>query len=241
MAERNAWDLPGVHQSPNIQGDPVVYELENRAADPDGLLEAAMAAIAPWAGRVVLDLGAGTGFHLPRFHAGAAHVVAIEPHGPSRLRAMARVVALGLECTSVVAGSAERIPLPDASVDVAHARFAYFFGPGCEPGLAELARVIRPGGTAFVIDKDLRGGTFADWLRRSPRYPQTDPAVTEGFWAAQGFALTRVASEWRFADRATFAAVVRLEFGEALAEQLLAEHRGTRVTCHLCLYHRRYE
>ena len=43
-----------------------------------------------------------------------------------------------------------RCPLPDASVDVVHARWAYFFGPGCEPGLAELDRVVRRGGTALV-------------------------------------------------------------------------------------------
>jgi 8-oxo-dGTP pyrophosphatase MutT (NUDIX family) len=40
-----------------------------------------------------VDPGAETGFHLTRFHARARHVVAVEPHGPSRLRAMARVVA----------------------------------------------------------------------------------------------------------------------------------------------------
>lgn len=86
------------------------------------------------------------------------------PHGC----AMARLAALGLERASVMTSSAERIPLPDACVDVVHARFAYLFAPDCAPGLAELARVIRPGGAAFIIDTDLHSGTFAEWLRRSP-------------------------------------------------------------------------
>ncbi len=240
MTSLDGWDLPGVHPSPNIQEAPEVYEIENRAADPEGRLEAAMATIAPWDGKVLLDLGAGTGFHLPRFHERAAQVIAVEPHAPSRLRAMARVVALGLEQVSVLAGSAERIPLPDASVDVVHTRFAYFFGPGCEPGLVELARVIRPGGVAFIIDNDLRRGTFASWLRRSPWCPATDADAVERFWATQGFALTRVPSEWRFATRPGLEAVVRLEFPDGLAEQILAEHEGTRVAYHYCLYHRRY-
>ena len=62
---------------------------------------------------------------------------------------------------------------PTASVDVVHARWAYFFGPGCEPGLAELDRVMRPGGRAFVIDNDPTRSTFGGWFRRG--YPDVDP------------------------------------------------------------------
>jgi hypothetical protein len=45
---------------PNIQAAPEIRELENRAADPDGRIEAARAAVADWTGRVVLDLDAQT-------------------------------------------------------------------------------------------------------------------------------------------------------------------------------------
>ena len=82
----------------------------------------------------------------------------MEPDGRLRLLVMQRVARLGLERVSVLAGSAEQLVLADHMVGVAHARFAYFFGPGCEPGLAELARVIRPGGTAFIVDDDWRTG-----------------------------------------------------------------------------------
>jgi SAM-dependent methyltransferase len=114
----SAW-LPGVHPSANIQGDPDLYEIENRAADPDGRIEQAMWQIAPWQDRVVLDLGAGTGFHLERFHRHAQQVIAVEPDGRLRLLAMERVARLGLERVSVLAGSAERLLLADASVGVA--------------------------------------------------------------------------------------------------------------------------
>jgi len=232
--------LPGVQPSPNIQGAPDIYEIENRAADPENRIETAMAAIVPWDNKVVLDLGAGTGFHLQRFHAWARQVIAVEPHGPSREWALARVAELRLDRVTVLDGSAERLPLRDASVDIVHARFAYFFAPDCEPGLAELARVIRPGGTAFIIDNDLSHGTFASWLQRSSWISTKDGAVVERFWAEHGFMLTWVASEWRFESRDDLAAVVRLEFPGELAEQILSEHAGTSVEYCYNLYHRRY-
>ncbi|HEX8036850.1 MAG TPA: class I SAM-dependent methyltransferase [Ktedonobacterales bacterium] len=232
--------LPGVHAAPNIQSAPDLYEIENIAVDPDGHIEAAMQAIAPWDDRIVLDIGAGTGFHIPRFHQRAQHVIAVEPHGPSRLRAMARVVSLGLEHTSIVAGSAERLFLSDASVDIAHARFAYFFAPDCEPGLVELVRVMRPGGTAFIIDNDRREGTFASWLQRTPFWARDNADTVEGFWAAHGFTLTRIPSEWRFATRTDLEAVVRLEFPGELGEQLISEHAGLTVDYVFDLYSRQF-
>ncbi len=235
----NDTNLPGVHAAANIQTAPDVYEIENAAADPDGLIEQAMWQIAPWRDQIVLDLGAGTGFHLARFHEHARHVIAVEPHDASRLRAMQRVAQRGLARASVMTGSAEQIWLPDQSVDVCHARFAYFFAPDCEPGLRELARVLRPGGTAFIIDNDLRYGTFAQWLRQIPDW-QGDADQVEQFWRDHGFTLTRIMSEWRFSTRADLEAVVRLEFGDQLAERLLAEHEGLRVPYGYCLYHRRY-
>ncbi len=232
--------LPGVHAAPNIQTAPDVYEIENHAADPDGLIEQAMWRVAPWRDQIVLDLGAGTGFHIARFHKHAGHVIAVEPHDPSRLRAMHRVAQLGLECASVMTGSAEQLWLPDHSIDICHARFAYFFAPHCEPGLRELERVMRPGGTAFVIDNDLRYGTFAAWLRHLGEWQHVDADEIEQFWHDHGFTLTRIMSEWRFAARADLEAVVRLEFGAPLADRLLAEHEGLRVEYGYCLYYRRY-
>ena len=51
--------------------------------------------------------------------------------------ALARRRTASLPPVRVLEGTAQALPLPDASVDVAHARWAYFFGPGAEPGLRE--------------------------------------------------------------------------------------------------------
>lgn len=232
--------LPGVHAAPNIQSDADVYEIENRAVDPDQLIEQAMWRIAPWDNKVVLDLGSGAGFHLPRFHDQASHVIGVEPHGPSHLIAARRIASLELERASVLRGSAAAIPLADSSVDVVHARFAYFFGEGSEPGLCELERVIRPGGTAFIIDNDPTDGTFAEWLEMNEAFYDFDLSGAEHFYQQEGFTIERIASEWRFQSREDLEAVVRLEFPPEIAERILQDHEGLRVSYHYLLMHKTF-
>ncbi|GAB3761749.1 ubiquinone/menaquinone biosynthesis C-methylase UbiE [Nocardioides ginsengisegetis] len=181
--------------------------------------------IADWSGRHVIDLGCGTGFHLPRFATTAASVTGVEPHPD--LVAIARRRTRALSHVTVLAGTAQAVPLPDASVDVVHARWAYFFGPGCEPGLAELDRVVRRGGTAFVIDNDASRSTFGGWFRRG--YPTVDPDTVERFWSRRGWTRTPVDMRWSFASRADLEAVVRIEFTRELSDEILAGHTGTEV------------
>ena len=195
-----------------------------------------MASVADWTSRDVLDLGCGTGFHLPRFASSAARVYGVEPH-PALLRLAARRTR-SLGNVTLLHGTAQAAPLPDASVDVAHARWAYFFGPGCEPGLRELARVVRRGGTAVVIDNDATRSTFGRWFRRG--YPKIDPVAVERFWAAQGWTRVPLDLAWTFDGRADLEAVVRIEFSPAVAEEIIAEHSGTTVDYAVNLWWRRY-
>lgn len=123
--------------SPNIWQHPGVYELENRGVDPDGVIEAAMRRRHDWRGQNVLDIGCGTGFHLPRFAEDAGRVVGVEPHRPLLTAARSRLNSSPAhlrERVDLRCGTAQRLPVPPASVDVAHARWAYFFGPGSNRG-----------------------------------------------------------------------------------------------------------
>ncbi len=238
MATENA---SGIIASPNIWRSPEVYEIENRAVDPDGLIEQAMQRLHPLHDATVLDVGCGSGFHLPRFADHAAHVIGVEPHDPLLHLARRRVRKLPAAQRGrieVHKGLAQHLPLPDASVDVVHARWAYFFGPGCEPGLAELGRVVRRGGTAFVIDNDATRSTFGRWFTAG--LPTYDAAAVEGFWASQGFAREPLSISWAMRTRADFEAVVRIEFAPELADRLLAEHPGTQVDYAVNLWWRRY-
>jgi ubiquinone/menaquinone biosynthesis C-methylase UbiE len=163
-------------------------------------------------------------------------VVGVEPHPD--LVALARRRTRALTAVSVQQGTAQELPLPDASVDVVHARWAYFFGPGCEPGLAELDRVVRRGGVGLVVDNDPTRSTFGRWFRRG--YPDVDPVAVERFWSTHGWTRTPVDMGWRFSSRADLENVVRIEFDAATAEAVLAEHRGLEVDYAVNLWSRTF-
>jgi SAM-dependent methyltransferase len=211
--------------SPNIWYWPEIYETENRAQDVHGAIWATLREECDWAGRDVLDTGCGDGFHLPVFAAAARSVVGVEPHPPLVRRARDRVA--GLADVAVLAGGAGRLPVPDASVDLVHARTAYFFGRGCEPGMAEADRVLRPGGALAIVDLDVSRTPYGDWMRAD--LPDYDPADVEAFFAEHGFRCRKVLTEWRFPDAASLTSVLRIEFSEQVAERAIAEVSGLSI------------
>jgi SAM-dependent methyltransferase len=101
----------------------------------------------------VVDLAAGTG-KLTRLLAGRfGRVVAVEPD--EALRAL-------IPAGEPVAGTAEEIPLPDASVDGVFCAeaFHWFDAPRA---VAEIARVLRPGGALVICFNAPAGETEPAW------------------------------------------------------------------------------
>jgi SAM-dependent methyltransferase len=94
--------------------------------------------------RTVLDLAAGTGKLTAVLAEVAPEVMAVEP-----VAGMRRVLSR-LPGVQVLDGTAEAIPLPDASVDAVFVAEAFhWFDLAVAPG--EIARVLRPGGGLAVM------------------------------------------------------------------------------------------
>lgn len=208
--------------SPNIWNWPDIYEVENDAQDADGAIWAVLSEVAPWSGRDVVDVGCGTGFHLPHFARTAESVLGVEPHAPLAERARLRVSLL--RNAAVAEGTAAQLPLGAESVDLVHARTAYFFGPGCEPGITEALRVLRPGGVLAIVDLDATAHPYGAWMRADlPRYR---PLVVEDFFRRRGFGMRKVDTRWIFRNRRDLESVLRIEFSRRVADRACRETAG---------------
>lgn len=118
------------------------------AAVRPGYPPATLDVLVPPDARDVLDLAAGTGKLTESLVARGLRVVAVEPADGMRAQLTAR-----LPQVEVHAGTAERIPLPDASVDVVTVAQAWHWFDETAAA-AEVARVLRPGGTLGIVWND---------------------------------------------------------------------------------------
>jgi SAM-dependent methyltransferase len=96
-------------------------------------------------GKAAVDLGSGTGKFLPRLRATGARVFAVEPRPAMREHLSA--LHPDVEARD---GTAQSIPLPDASVDavLCAQSFHLFTAPGA---LQEIRRVLKPGGSLGIV------------------------------------------------------------------------------------------
>ena len=100
--------------------------------------------LAGLSGRVI-EMGAGSGANFAHYPTTVAEVVAVEPERYLRERAQ-QAAARAPVAVSVVDGVGDRLPGEDGSFDAGVAALVLCTVPDQQAALAELHRVIRPGG-----------------------------------------------------------------------------------------------
>jgi SAM-dependent methyltransferase len=145
---------------------------------------------------VWLDLGSGTGRMTPCLASafgGPAH--GVEPSDKMRAQALAHA---GHPAVSYAGGSAEHIPLPDASCDAALLFFVWHHVVDRQDAVQELRRVVKPGGKLFVQ------ANFSDrmpdvwWFRVVPEWRKVDTAQ---FRSEEAVERDFVGAGWRLVSR----------------------------------------
>jgi SAM-dependent methyltransferase len=164
----------------------------------------------------VLDLGAGTGKLTTLLIEVGADVTAVEPD-PAMLGELRR----GLPSARALAGSAEQIPLPDASVDaVLCGQSLHWFD--LSRALPEIARVLVPGGTLGALwnSDDDRVGWVAGL--QDAAEGAASPSLSRRRAEAVSFGREQFGVAW-------FSPTERAEFANSqrLTAQMLVELIGT--------------
>lgn len=99
----------------------------------------------------VLEIGGGTGVNLRHYGSGVSELVIVEPE-ELMSRQLRRRLHHARVPTRVVSATAEQIPLQEASFDCAVATLVLCTVAHPAQALAELRRVLKPGGTLLFLE-----------------------------------------------------------------------------------------
>lgn len=135
-------------------------ELHRRVSDPAAKSQALAWLLPP--GAVVVDAGCGTGALLPELAAVGARVIAVD-NAPGRLEDARRFAdERELEGIEFRRGDLDALPIADGEADAVIAQLALHHAPRPQTAIADMTRVLRPGGVLVITDFTPHDET---WLR----------------------------------------------------------------------------
>jgi ubiquinone/menaquinone biosynthesis C-methylase UbiE len=145
--------------------DQVVPRLADRLLGVEAVRRARAQTCAGLGGDVV-ELGFGSGLNVPHYPPAVTGVWAVDPSGVGRRLARRRVRSspVRVEFAGV---DAQRLPFPDQRFDTALSTFTLCTIPDVDRALAELARVLAPGGSFHFLEHGHSpDAAVARWQRR---------------------------------------------------------------------------
>jgi len=127
-----------------------LYDRALNGSEEAGLGEMREELLAAARGRVI-EIGAGTGVNLDLYPDAVEELVLVEPD-PHMAKQMGPKLAASPRAARVVEAPAEGLPFEDASFDTAVATLVLCTVPNPQGALAEISRVLKPGGRLLFIE-----------------------------------------------------------------------------------------
>jgi SAM-dependent methyltransferase len=141
-----------------------LYARSSPRIDREGAAEHRDEMLAGLSGRVI-EIGAGNGLNFARYPGTVTEVVAVEPEPYLRERARAAADDAHVP-VSVVDGVADALPAGDGAFDAAVASLVLCSVPDQAAALAEIRRVLRPGGELRFYEHVVAEGRLGAVQRR---------------------------------------------------------------------------
>lgn len=122
----------------------------------------------------VVEVGAGNGINFAHYPASVDQVIAVEPEPYMRARAT-EAAAAAMVSVTVRAGTADEVPAESGSADAAVASLVLCTVPDASAALAELRRILKPGGQLRFLEhvraEGSRKAGFQQTLDRTGLWP----------------------------------------------------------------------
>ena len=210
------------------------YDAMVSREDYQGNLLPALEAIRPLAGLDVVEMGAGTGRLTRLLVPVVGHIRAYDASAHMLDTARPTLAATGFSNWSLAVGENHALPADTASADIAIAGWSFGHCCGWYPAswreeigkaLSEMQRVLRPGGTAIILETMGTGST-------EPA-PPTEALAAYYHWLENehGFAASTLRTDYQFASVAEAVELTHFFFGDDLTDRIQREHLTILPEC----------
>jgi ubiquinone/menaquinone biosynthesis C-methylase UbiE len=127
-----------------------MYDSCMKGAEEAGMREMRRDLLAGASGKTI-EVGAGTGLNLDLYPDAVSDLTLVEPD-PHMVKQLRKRVEGSAQTVSIVEAGAEKLPFPDDSFDTAVATLVLCTVPDPVAGVAEVSRVLKPGGRFLFLE-----------------------------------------------------------------------------------------